>query len=174
MAVSMCSCPFKHVLLNILKNDTKFCLKFIKRNFKLLVIVSSYHHAFICLYILRANLYSHRDTTHFLVSKLKARCLVAVIKLNPKVCGQPSLKLIRLLKHTFLVLHNRNYHHLCRRNPWRKHETVVITVNHDKGTYHSGTYSPGGLVAVFNSIVLICKCNIISPCKSITEVVACT
>ena len=172
MAVSVCSCSLKHVFLYTLKYFSKFRLKFIQRNFCLFSVVSSYNYTFICFYVLRTNLHSYRDTAHFLVCKLKARCLITVIKLNSEVCAEPVFKLISLLKHSFFILHNRNYHNLCRSNSRWEHKSVIVSMYHNNCPYHSGTYSPGSLMCILYTVILIGECYIIGSCKAVSEVVA--
>ena len=64
MSISVCSCLFKHIVLDRIKQFLYLCLDVVDRYSELLMGVTANQNSLIILDISRSNLNTNRDSTH--------------------------------------------------------------------------------------------------------------
>ena len=172
MCVSVGACLLQHILLDGFQKRGDQGLQLIQLHGLLLTVVTANHNRLSVCQIPGTNLDTHGDTAHFLLGELESGGLVRSVHLHADSLGQLLLKRIRCLKNSFLLLLDRDDHHLSGRYLRRQNQTVVVTVYHDHRTDETGSHTPAGLMNIFQSIVLIRVLYTEGLSEAVTEVVA--
>ena len=138
----------------------------------LAAVIAAHHHGGAGLDVLRAQLHTHRDAAHLLLGEFPAGGLIGRVDLRPEHGGQRLAHFLGLLEHAFLVLRDRDDHHLRGRDVRRQDQAGIIAVHHDDGADDTGGQAPGGLVDVLELVILIGELDAEGPGKAVAEIVA--
>ncbi|KLU68121.1 MAG: hypothetical protein RHS_6056 [Robinsoniella sp. RHS] len=173
VGIPMLSRSFQHICLHCFQDLSCLICDLIKCSHSLLSGVTPYNNSLTCFDIFWSQFNSDWNSTHFLLRELPSRTLVRIIHLHTKSCFRQCIfHFERFIQNAVFFLLDRNHHNLGRRNPWREYQTAVVSMHHDDRSDHTGCHSPGCLMNIFQSIILICKLNTESFCKSVTEIMA--
>ena len=122
---------------------------------------------------------AYRHTLEFVVSEFKARALVVgVVVLHRNTLlfqvfydrSHLGVDGVELLLATI----DRHNHHLNWSQLWRKHQTVVVAVGHDKRTHQASGNTPRCSPNVIELVFIVDKFHIKCLCEVLTQEVRCT
>ena len=109
-------------------------------------IAAHYFHC-VVLQVTTTHNQTNGNTFHLIVGKFEARTLVVgIVVLHRDTHGlqfghDAGHLLVNLGKHLGILI-DRHDNYLYRGQVWRKHQTVIIGMCHDKRTHQAGRYSP--------------------------------
>ena len=171
VGVSVGAGALQHILLHLFQDLVRFFLQLLQAHLDLFTGIPSADHAAACLDILGADLHADRDAAHLLLGEFPSGALVRIVHLHPEAAEAVAQSISHFQNALFFLLDGDD-HDLHGRYSGRKHQAGVVAVHHDDRADETGGHTPGGLVHIFQLIVLIRELDAEGFGKAISEIVA--
>ena len=169
--VSVGAGALQHIRLHLLQNLIRFFFQILQTYLDLFTGIPSADHAAACFDILGADLHADRNAAHLLLGEFPARALVGIVHLHAEA-AETVAQGVGHFQNALLLLLNGDDHDLHGRHSGRKHQTGVVSMYHDDRADQTGGHAPGGLINIFQLVVLIRKLNAEGLGKAVSEIVA--
>ncbi|GFI57721.1 hypothetical protein IMSAG025_01161 [Muribaculaceae bacterium] len=171
MGFQMGFCLAVHAYLDIFQDLSHGLLQFIQHDFHFLPVIPAANHAFIGLNILRSDFHTDRNPPHLLLGEFPSGALIRIVHLHPEP-SQSIFQFKGFIQYPFLLLLNRNNHHLGRGNFRRQYQPGIIPMHHNNRSDDTCGHPPGSLMYIFEFIIPVRKLNAKCLGKSIAKIMA--